>query len=163
MDDYDEILDRAEKGDRSVLPRIREIFDEFPAMVEEVGDLSRMAKDGIFDMLGGDNLMIREAQERKLATFIEEVAGPNSTALERLLADQIALCWLHVRYIEIKYSHTDSYTLTEGEYYQRCIDRAQKRYLRAIKTLAQVRRLQLPAVQLNVAGHGGKQVNIAGQ
>ena len=38
-------------------------------------------------------------------------------------------------------------------------DRAHRRYLSAIRTLAQVRRLLTPAVQINV---GENQVNVAG-
>jgi hypothetical protein len=44
-------------------------------------------------------------------------------------------------------------------YYQKSIDRAQKRYLAAIKALAYVRRLARPVVQVNVAR---KMVNVTG-
>ena len=48
------------------------------------------------------------------------------------------------------------------------IDVANRRYLAAIKTLAQVRRLQIPTLQIAMAGAtqfniGDKQVNMAGQ
>ncbi len=49
-------------------------------------------------------------------------------------------------------------TMEQGEYHQRTIDRAQKRYLAAIKALAQVRRLLTPAVQVNIAD---QQINLA--
>ena len=41
---------------------------------------------------------------------------------------------------------------------QRWLDRADGRYRKALKTLADLQRLQLPVVQVNVGGH---QVNIA--
>ena len=44
-------------------------------------------------------------------------------------------------------------------YLQRCIDWAHKRYLSAIKTLAVVRKLAVPVLQVNIAR---KQVNVAG-
>jgi hypothetical protein len=40
-------------------------------------------------------------------------------------------------------------------------DQANRRYLSAIKDLAQVRRLRLPATQVNVAVAGGQHVNVA--
>ena len=43
-------------------------------------------------------------------------------------------------------------------YYQKSIDRAHRRYLSAIKTLATVRKLALPVLQVNIAK---KQVNVA--
>jgi hypothetical protein len=44
-------------------------------------------------------------------------------------------------------------------YHQRKIDRAHARLLSAVRTLAQVRKLAVPALQLNIAK---KQVNVAG-
>jgi hypothetical protein len=46
-----------------------------------------------------------------------------------------------------------------GMYYQKAIDRAHKRYLSAIKTLAVVREPAVPVLQVNIAR---KQVNMAG-
>jgi hypothetical protein len=50
-------------------------------------------------------------------------------------------------------------TLVQGEYFQRRAERAQRQYLRAIKTLATVRRLLTPAIQVNVAD---KQIVVGG-
>jgi len=160
-EDFGEILDLAEKGDKSVLPRVREVLAEFPDLVSEIGDLTRLAKGGMLDMLSDSNVLIRAAEEQYLADMVEDIAGPQATTIERLLAEQIGVCWLHIRHIEIKYAHLKSYTQSEGEYYQRCLDRSQNRYLRAIKTLAQIRKLGAPALQVNIATEGGKQVNLS--
>jgi hypothetical protein len=48
-------------------------------------------------------------------------------------------------------------SLDMGDYYQRNIQRAQKGYLSAIKALATIRKLALPAIQVNVAK---RQVNV---
>jgi hypothetical protein len=50
-------------------------------------------------------------------------------------------------------------SLVQGEYHQRTRGRAHRRYLSAIRTLALVRNLPLPVLQVNVAR---KQVNVAG-
>ena len=47
-------------------------------------------------------------------------------------------------------------TVKQSEFFQRRQDRAHRRYLSAIRTLAQVRRLLLPPVQVNI---GAQQVN----
>ncbi len=49
-------------------------------------------------------------------------------------------------------------SLALGEYYQRVISAAHKRYLAAIKALAVVRKLAAPVLQVNIAR---KQVNVA--
>jgi hypothetical protein len=42
-------------------------------------------------------------------------------------------------------------SLRQAEYYKQRLSKAQAHYLAAIRTLAQVRRLGVPAVQINVA------------
>jgi hypothetical protein len=87
------------------------------------------------------------------------VAGGNPTPLERLLAERVVACWLHLHHLEMLYARKDSLTVELGTYYQRSIDRAQKRYLAAIQTLARVRKLAVPVLQVNIAR---EQVNLAG-
>jgi hypothetical protein len=60
--------------------------------------------------------------------------------------------------MDMLYAQQDSMSLQLGTYYQRCITSAQKRYLAAVKALALVRKLALPALQVNIAD---KQVNVA--
>ena len=96
---------------------------------------------------------------RKLDLLRDELAGPNPTPLERLLVERIVACWLHLHHLEATYSGKEGMSLALGSYYQRSITSAQKRYLVAIKTLALVRKLAIPVLQVNIAR---KQVNVAG-
>jgi hypothetical protein len=89
----------------------------------------------------------------------EEIAGENPSALERLLAERIALCWLQLQYYEAIYAQNlSTFTIAQGEHHQRRIDKAHRRYLSAMRTLAQIRKLG-PAVQINIAE---KQINTTG-
>ncbi len=57
------VLDRSEKGDRSVLPQVREILDGFPDVIEESGDLNRMARGAMIDLVAGKHprlLLLRD-------------------------------------------------------------------------------------------------------
>jgi hypothetical protein len=60
---------------------------------------------------------------------------------------------------DIRYAQAKDLTWKAGEYYQRRMDHSHKRYLSALKTLAQVRKLAVPVLQINIAK---KQTNIAG-
>jgi hypothetical protein len=84
-----------------------------------------------------------------------------ATPLEQGLIEHVALCWIRLQNVEHSYSGImgQEHTLTLGDYWERRLSAAQRRYLRACETLARVRRLRLPAVQVNIAD---KQVNIAG-
>jgi len=155
-----ELLRRAEQGDQKVLPIMRKLMKDFPAVAEEAGNLALVVKSALLDASAGDHLFLREAQEQRMRLLTKELAGPNPTRLERLLAERIVLCGLQLHIAEYRSARADSIPITQADYHQRCIDRAQKRYFSAIKTLAQIRKLGLPALQVNIAAEGGKQVNL---
>ena len=154
------LLVRAEQGDRSVLPALRETFDAEPDLWEQVGNLALQAERSLIRIAAGKNELTYEATERKVQALRDELAGPSPTPLERMLADRIVACWLQVNQAErtcVGFFH-DGGSMAEAEYHQRRLDGAHRRYLSAIRTLAQVRRLLGPTVQVNIAE---KQVNVA--
>jgi hypothetical protein len=152
------LLNRAQNGDEKTLPALIEILKN-PHMTEMFGNLAAQAQDRLVGKYAGQNLGIKEGLRNKLESLRAEIAGPSPSTLERLLAERIAACWLHLYYLENIYAGKDNMALELGTYYQKSIDRAHKRYLSAIKTLATVRKLALPVLQVNIAK---KQVNVAG-
>jgi len=158
-DDLVSLAQRAQKGDKTALPALRELLKK-PAMVDALGgDLAKQAQLTHIDKFSRQNLLLKESLTRKLDLMREELAGPNVTPLERLLVERIVACWLHLHHLEMVYACKESMSLALGSYYQRSISSAQKRYLAAIKTLALVRKLAVPVLQVNIAK---KQVNVAG-
>ncbi len=87
-------------------------------------------------------------------------AGPRPSTPERLLAGRVALRWLGLAVEEGAYHLTLAWGVdaSDDEFHQQRVERAQRRYLAAIKALAQVRRLGVPALQVNI---GDKQINVA--
>ena len=155
---FRDLLSRAEKGDKSTLPVVRKLMED-PSNVERFGgNLARYAQGLFIDALSGGDLTIREAILAKLATIRKDLLGDNPTAVERLLADRVAACWLQVQDAEIRYASAKSLTLEQGDYHQRRMDAANRRYLAAVKALALVRKLAAPVLQVNIAK---RQVNVA--
>jgi hypothetical protein len=120
----------------------------------------------IIDWAAGDDGKdeTKEHLRQELRTFVANIAGPESSPLERVLAETAATNWFALRMLEARYSASEAsgegMTLPLSEHHQRRIDRTQRRFLEAIKTLATVRRLALPAVQINVARQQFNQVNV---
>ena len=54
-----------------------------------------------------------------------------------------------------------SNTLAQVEHTEKRLTEAQKRFNRACESLARVRKLSRPSVQINVAAEGGRQLNVA--
>ncbi len=154
-----ELIARAEKGDSKALAEVQRLFDESPAAWTTFGDLAANTQRSWIRAIAGQDELLREAVERYLDQMQAEIAGTSSTPLERLLVDRIATCWLALQHAETTYAQNlRRLDGDQGEYYQRRIDRAQRRYLEAIRSLALIRRLLVPTVQVNIAE---RQVNFA--
>jgi hypothetical protein len=154
------LLERAHKGDTSTLLVLRKMLEN-PAYVDMFGgNLAEQAELSLIDAAAGDNLAFKEALSRKLELLRAELAGPNPTPIERLLAERAVACWLQVQDADVRYAQGQKgCTFAQGEYYQRRMDHAHRRYLSALKTLAVVRKMAVPVLQVNIAK---RQVNVAG-
>jgi hypothetical protein len=161
QDEVKTLLRKAEQGDPTVLPVLRTWMDMCSSYWEDVGDLAKTARESLIRTCSGDkNLVVQEAHARKCAALTAALAGPQPSLLERLLVERIVLCWLHLYYAETIYAqHMKDLSIRQAEFHQSRISKAQARYLSAIRTLAQVRRLGVPAIQVNV---GQQQVNVTG-
>ncbi len=155
------LIERAQSGDRKAIPAVRRMLDFVPELVSQFGgDLVQAAERPLIDAMGGEDLAFKEAVKRKLAMMRAELAGPSPTPLEMLLVDRIVTCWLQVQSADIAAAQTTNCPLELADFQQRRQARAHRRYLSAIKMLATVRKLALPALQLNI---GQNQVNVAGE
>src|SRR5262249_56406747 len=94
------ILARAEQGDASALPEVRQALDQFSELWQRYGDLALHARQAWVDRAAGANLLMREALDRKLDALRAELVGPEASPLERLLAEQIVIFWLQSAYAD---------------------------------------------------------------
>ena len=157
-EEFNQIVERASHGDAEVLPVIRKLVRDWPAFAPTYGaNLNETVEQSFIEKLGGENLAFAESLKWKLKGMRTELAGPSVSPVEQLLVDRVVACWLQVQDADIRYaqSPTDC-TFAQGEYHQRRQDRANRRFLSAIKALATVRKLALPALQVNI---GQNQVN----
>jgi len=153
-----DVIDRAQDGDEEALKSLKRVLDEVPKIARIV-DLARDVEHSIVKKISGNDVFTQEALPRNLEAMREEIAGKTPSPLERLLAERITVCWLELQYFEAIYTQNlGNMTISQGDYHQRRIDKAHRRYLSSIKALAQIREMG-PAVQINIAE---KQINTAG-
>ena len=157
-----ELFARADQGDPEALTVTRELFDQVPALWQAAGDSAASARRAIVTRVAGQSPIVIEATERELAALQRELAGPDPSPLERLLAERITLCRLMLFDYEARYAKgLHELTFEQATFHQRRIDQAHRRYLSAIESLARVRRLLGPTVQLNMA-QKIDQINVLG-
>jgi hypothetical protein len=104
-------------------------------------------------------LLVAEAFRQKLDSVRAELEGPNPTPIERLLAERASICWFLMHRYELACAtNAQGWNIPQADLQHRKIDKAHARFLSAVRTLAQVRKLALPTLQLNIAKN---QVNVA--
>ena len=140
-----EVVRRATHGDRSALPRLRELFARDPAgLLRQYGDLAEVALGVAADRITGEDLPRREALPRQIAALRAELAGDCPAPAVRLLAEQVVLCWLDLHALEIQYQWAMARGRLDAEHLvlDRLRSGARRGYLQAIAALEGVRRLQ---------------------
>jgi hypothetical protein len=148
------LLRRGREGDETCLPELRALFDRAEGKLIEllVGDMAEVAERALIGQAAGRDLAFEEAASRALAARRRELAGPAPSALEAILAERLAICWLAVHMYEAVYARLHgSLSIAEDEFHQRRIDAAHRRMLAAARTLAAIRKLEMPSLQVNVA------------
>jgi len=108
------------------------------------GYMERMAETLWLDGQVGESGELREKVRADLDALRAELAGPEASPIERLLAERVALCYLDVNALEMIATGRGGVTPD----LDRRRDRANRRYLAALTALARVRRLKLPALKL---------------
>jgi hypothetical protein len=157
----EDLSERAQDGDEEAVLDIRKILDSSPDLAWRfIKGPAKLAESAMIDEITKNkDLASKELLRHQLESMRIEVAGENPSRLERLLAERVVATWLQVQLFEGLYAvGMKNETLSQGDYRQKRLDRAHRRHLSAVRTLAQIRKLG-PAVQINIAE---KQINTAG-
>ena len=148
-------------GDREALAQLQAQDGTGAAFIDRalsnLYDLAGSIEQKMIEGIHPQDLLGQESIRRHVAVLRTELAGPEPSPLERLLVDRIVVAWLEVKRQDGFMAQFQETSFKQGEYYQRRHERAEKRFHQACKSLAQIRRLQGPMVQLNVAD---KQINM---
>ena len=159
---FGELVARAKslKVKEKEVDELQRLFAKYPDLWRSVD----MAETAVWLMIQkeGDGMAVSAALNANYEGKTRDLGRPQDGPLEAMLVAHVALCWLRLQMMEQKYTRaaSQSMSLAQGDYWERKLSSAQRRYLRAAETLARIRRLALPALQVNIAD---KQVNLAGR
>jgi hypothetical protein len=154
------VVSQAQEGDEEALSKVGEIIKKTPNFARHFGDLNAQAERGYIERVASNNPVIQKALPVQLESMRKDIAGSDPSPLERLCAQRIVACWVQLQYADLLYiQNLPNLSLEQDEHYQKRLDRLHKRYLSAVRSLAQVRKLLKPsATQINI---GDKQINMA--
>ncbi len=148
-----------EKPSAETRKMLADLLNSDPAVWRAAGDMVEQSIRHLIKNVSGTSYAVNASMMHGWQQLPADLARSGDGELERLLVQQVVASWLHLGFIEYQYTAaitSPDLTMKRGEYLERRLSAAQRRYLRATETLARVRRLQLPAVQVNI---GAQQVN----
>ena len=132
-----------EKPQTADLARLQQFLDARPELAAYTGDLAAQAMVQVL----GNAMPTRQGSRLCAETFIEqmrdELGYAQASTVERSLIEHVCLCWARMYLCELRYEQNmqEALTLAQGEYWEKKLSANQRRYLRAVETLARVRRL----------------------
>ncbi len=159
-----EIVKRVDRDDPAPadLDALRALICEEPWVARLLCDMANITNHKII------NSMMTQALGREAllsqATLMRDGLGyKTASEIERGLIEHAVTCWLRLQKAEMVYQQSGAVemTLPLADWHERRLAAAHTRYIRAVESLARVRRMARPsAVQINV---GDQQVNVAGR
>lgn len=148
-----DLIKRAQNGDQSTRQEVRAFLQREVDLLTEY-EMGHLTDVKLSKMGAGDNVLVQEVRLREIRKNAAELAGPDPTPLERLLAHRVAVCQVAVQHAEYRLAQQadsgESVTLTYMEYLERRITAAHRRLLQAAKMLATVHKFQVPGASVTV-------------
>ena len=143
-----ELVQRAQQGDLTVMPLLREALVADPSIWQEYGDLAAQAQEAWLQLLAGTDYMLAESVRLKLGALRRELGAAGASPLEKLLVERVVACWLQTHYADALYAQAKGpqSTASVRQELMKRQESSQRRYLAAIKQLALVRKLLKPAL-----------------
>ena len=158
------LSEKAEAGDGDAKKELRRaVRESAPEVVARCSDTARVYRRVLAKTASGGDGLVEEAIVERAGLLAGDLAGENPSPLEVLLAERVASLWVLVELLEaLVCAFFSRYNddRTSASYLLKMVkvqEGANRRYLAAIKALAQVRKLQAntPGVQFNT------QINLA--
>lgn len=159
-------LDQAKAPAPQDIQRLRQLAVRMPENLFPVCFQTQAIRNQLVGkMSSGASQAFMLAETDRLKQKFDYATAP---PLEQLLIDHILTLRLRLLHSEMMYNDTvldRPVTFAMGAYRDKLLTTAQTRYLKAVETLAKVRRMarNTPALQINIAQDGGKQINVQGE
>jgi hypothetical protein len=156
------LIERAARGDETCYGQVLALLDDperGPVLVDGIGSLANVVRIKLVANIAGKDILLQEALHERLRRMSDALLGDGQSPIEAVLVERAVVCWLLVWRYEHVAVDVHKMPIIQADFQQRLITAAHNRLNSALKTLAQVRKLALPSLQLNI---GENQVNVAG-
>ena len=136
-------LTRLARGETNVLPEFRTWLKQNQHICSAGTNLARQAEQAALALFAGPDPVCQQIMSGRLAELKLDLGGPEPSPLEQLLIDRIALDWILLHLLDnaaLPNSSGGPIPLS-GSFLEKSYGQVYRRYLKSIKSLAQVGRL----------------------
>jgi len=154
--EFVELLRQADKphAKPEALEELRSHLAQHPLDAAQMGDLVRILQYNLTTTTFANNKGIGVTVGAHCRNLRSDLGHAEASPLERMLIENIVVCWLRLYTVELTYDTAGGHSLAQGAHWERRLTLSHHRYLKAIETLARFRKLGVN-VQINV---GNQQV-----
>lgn len=158
---FNALLERTNQAnpDPDDVRALRQILADNPSLTQQAGDLAalalkRVAAYAIPQVVGQESILLTAGELRRALTL------PTDTSLEALVIEQCVAAYLLHSATQLRYMSSQENGLPpdQSNVWENRLTGSQRRLLRAVESLARLRNLSQPLMQINIAKH---QTNIA--
>ena len=125
-------------------------LDRNPEQARVGGGLAGHVIDATLKAAGMTDPLLAEATRRRVDQVRRDLAGPDPSPAEAILAQRAAVCWLTVYLADWAVASAGEAPIRNLDHLQRRADAANRRFLASMRTLAVVRKLAVPGLQVNI-------------
>ena len=151
--------DHGNPMDKDVI-ELRNLLQENPVLWSHAGNLAKNAASNLINSVDATPAL-QESLKTGYRQLQVELGSENTSRVECLLIEQVVLAWMRLYIVEFKFNSTMNLldSPKSCEYWEKRLNAAQRRFLRACTTLARIRKIGLPVMQINIADQQVNQVN----
>ena len=162
-DEFMKVIERAYKAKKPAkedLQTIRKFLIDYPEFCRAVFSMTEATQQQIIKNWVNDEVA-KTAVEEHVVYVRDEMGYHDAPVMEKMLIDNIVTAWLRVQWLDylVAAKMAGEFRIPAMEFWQKSLAIAQKNYLTSCETLAKIRKMRLPNIQLNI---GEKQINVAG-
>ena len=159
--EFVKLVERTNKENprKADLVALRGALDANPGFWVSIANLSTVVENNLI-CNAGYAVPMQEALKAGMRDLRKDLGAKDASQLELMLIREVALSWLDYHTVQLTYQGVTkgSHSTSAGLYWDKRVDAAQRRYTRAMESLARVRRLlKSSSVQINIAE---QQVNV---
>lgn len=128
------------------LSELNAFLNNNPDLAEKVSVLAYSVKTGLIEKMSSSNKGTQAVLLEEVMAVGRKLMEEDTSPLERLLIDCVAMCWLRMQCAEHYRTSLmgGGQSLREMELADKLLTKAHNRFIRAIESLAKLRRLKQP-------------------